>query len=58
MDIYEGQVKNGAPQGFGRYITGTNNDSFIGYLREPDNTTQGGLVTSKGFGLYFYEDKL
>ena len=29
--MWEGQVKNGEPQGFNRYINGLEDQSFIGY---------------------------
>ena len=49
--MLEGQVEQGIPKGFVRYIYATSNLSFIGYL-------DGFTSTQKGMGLFFENDEL
>jgi len=49
--LYEGQVVAGEPRGFGRYIHGLHNKSFIGYFKNGD-------TAATGLGLQFQDGKL
>lgn len=47
--LYEGQVVAGEPHGFGRYIHGLHDTSFVGYFKDGDTTATGlGLLFKNG----------
>jgi len=51
FQIWEGEVKDGKPYGFSRFISATSDYSFVGYMRN-------WFTTLNGTGLFFKESQL
>jgi len=54
--MYEGQVKQANPFGFGRLIDGVNNFNFVGYFKSQTFNNFTSTMTLHGAGAYFYNN--